>query len=228
MWPTDPSCSDPQEPGLTSPRREENTRMTGTWPTSSTPGTRDPVPSCRPLQYLGTRQDQALIAYKQSLGLKDADRRMERQRAWKEKAVQAYEAGPEENVKWLHSHVPGRVAQHHESLPHDGCGSGKRTCHLSELLSWLPRPYRRRHGACSALPLPAAPELHHSERQGDFRRHSLLPDHERHHRHSHALFQDEIWNPKKSGMWATMWLFISSTKAMREKKVGGIPASYEP
>jgi hypothetical protein len=42
-------CLDPQEQGLTSPRKEENTRMIGTPPTSSIPGPRDLVPSCRPL-----------------------------------------------------------------------------------------------------------------------------------------------------------------------------------
>jgi cbb3-type cytochrome c oxidase subunit II len=59
-----------------------------------------------PFAYLGHEKIMTLTAYVQSLGLKDADRRMERQRIWKEKAVQAYEAGPEANVNWLHSHVP--------------------------------------------------------------------------------------------------------------------------
>jgi len=59
-----------------------------------------------PFEYLGLDKIKLLITYKQSLGLKNADHRMERQRAWKEKAVKAYEAGPEENVKWIHSHVP--------------------------------------------------------------------------------------------------------------------------
>jgi mono/diheme cytochrome c family protein len=59
-----------------------------------------------PFEFLGQEKIKSLIVYKQSLGLKDADRRAERQRSWKEKAIQAYEAGPEENVKWLHAHVP--------------------------------------------------------------------------------------------------------------------------
>jgi len=59
-----------------------------------------------PFEFLGPDKIKLLIAYKQSLGLKDADRRVERQKDWKEKAITAYEAGPEENVKWLHSHVP--------------------------------------------------------------------------------------------------------------------------
>ena len=59
-----------------------------------------------PFEFLGQEKIRSLIVYKQSLGLKEADRRSERQRTWKEKAIQAYEAGPEENVKWLHAHVP--------------------------------------------------------------------------------------------------------------------------
>ncbi len=59
-----------------------------------------------PFAYLGRDKISALTVYVQSLGLKNADRRIERQRTWKEKAIQAYEAGPEENVKWLHSNVP--------------------------------------------------------------------------------------------------------------------------
>lgn len=47
-----------------------------------------------------------LIGYVQSLGMKQADKRVERQRFWKKKAIKAYEAGPDENVKWLHVHVP--------------------------------------------------------------------------------------------------------------------------
>lgn len=47
-----------------------------------------------------------LTQYIQSLGLKEADVRMERQRYWKQKAIEAYEAGPEANIKWLNDQVP--------------------------------------------------------------------------------------------------------------------------
>ncbi len=56
--------------------------------------------------FLGMDKIRALIAYKQSLGYKNADFRVARQKYWKEKAVAAYEAGPEQNVNWLHSMVP--------------------------------------------------------------------------------------------------------------------------
>jgi cbb3-type cytochrome c oxidase subunit II len=59
-----------------------------------------------PFEYLGRENTQSLIRYVQSLGMKQADRRMERQVYWKKEAIKAYEAGPESNVRWLHSHVP--------------------------------------------------------------------------------------------------------------------------
>ena len=68
--------------------------------------------STRPLSimprfdYLGPRNIDVLTTYVQSLGLKDADDRMMRQRAWKEKLIAAYEAGPAGNVEVLHGHVP--------------------------------------------------------------------------------------------------------------------------
>jgi mono/diheme cytochrome c family protein len=47
-----------------------------------------------------------LTQYMQSLGFKDADRRMQRQRYWKAVSVRAYEAGPDENARWLAEIVP--------------------------------------------------------------------------------------------------------------------------
>ena len=56
--------------------------------------------------FLDAGQTASLTAYVQGLGMKDADRRMARQRHWKAEAVRAYEAGPVENVRWLHDMVP--------------------------------------------------------------------------------------------------------------------------
>jgi mono/diheme cytochrome c family protein len=56
--------------------------------------------------FLGINKIKALIAYKQSLGFKDADFRVERQKFWKKRSVEAYESGPAKNVDWLHSIVP--------------------------------------------------------------------------------------------------------------------------
>ena len=57
-------------------------------------------------KFLGIDRIKALIAYKQSLGFKQADFRVERQKFWKKRAVEAYESGPAKNVEWLHSMVP--------------------------------------------------------------------------------------------------------------------------
>ena len=57
-------------------------------------------------EFLGQDNIQTLTAYVQSLGMKEADRRVERQTFWKAGAIAAYEAGPVENVAWLHAHVP--------------------------------------------------------------------------------------------------------------------------
>lgn len=59
-----------------------------------------------PFEYLGRENIQSLIRYVQFLGMKQADRRMERQAFWKKEAIKAYESGPQSNVNWLHSHVP--------------------------------------------------------------------------------------------------------------------------
>jgi cbb3-type cytochrome c oxidase subunit II len=59
-----------------------------------------------PFEFLSMEKVQSLIRYIQGLGFKQADSRMERQLFWKEESIKAYEAGPEANVEWLHSHVP--------------------------------------------------------------------------------------------------------------------------
>ena len=59
-----------------------------------------------PFPYLSERQRDSLIAYLQSLGGTDADQRVARQWYWREQAIAAYEAGPDENVRWLHAQVP--------------------------------------------------------------------------------------------------------------------------
>ncbi|MCL5103461.1 MAG: cbb3-type cytochrome c oxidase subunit II [Armatimonadetes bacterium] len=54
-----------------------------------------------------TRSDiNALIAYVQSLGGKDADARMAAQKRWHAEAIAAFNKGPDENIRWLHSRVP--------------------------------------------------------------------------------------------------------------------------
>lgn len=57
-------------------------------------------------KWLGETRIKELTAYVQSLGLKDADPRVIRQAYWKAQAVEAYEAGPDGNIRWLNEHVP--------------------------------------------------------------------------------------------------------------------------
>ncbi len=57
-------------------------------------------------EFLGTENLIRLTGYVQSLGMADADRRMDRQRHWKAEAVKGYEDGPDANVKWLNEQIP--------------------------------------------------------------------------------------------------------------------------
>jgi cbb3-type cytochrome c oxidase subunit II len=56
--------------------------------------------------FLGRDKIDKLTEYVQSLGMEMADKRVARQKYWKKRAIAAYEKGPVENVRWLHSHVP--------------------------------------------------------------------------------------------------------------------------
>jgi cbb3-type cytochrome c oxidase subunit II len=59
-----------------------------------------------PFEWLGMERVNTLTQYVQSLGLKNADRRMQRQRFWKAESIKAYEGGPVANAKWLLDIVP--------------------------------------------------------------------------------------------------------------------------
>ncbi|MFK5951808.1 MAG: cbb3-type cytochrome c oxidase subunit II [Desulfobacterium sp.] len=65
-----------------------------------------PLSIMPPFQFLKQDNIDILIQYTQSLGLKNADLRMERQTLWKNRFVDAYEAGVDENVAWIHENVP--------------------------------------------------------------------------------------------------------------------------
>jgi len=56
--------------------------------------------------FLGRKKIDTLTRYVQSLGLLQADNRMDRQHFWKKEAIRAYEAGPDDNVKWLNDQIP--------------------------------------------------------------------------------------------------------------------------
>ncbi|HEX7598871.1 MAG TPA: cbb3-type cytochrome c oxidase subunit II [Polyangia bacterium] len=59
-----------------------------------------------PFNYLSGAETTALIAYEQSLGGKDADFRVNRQWGWRQQAMAAYQTGVDQNITWLHAHVP--------------------------------------------------------------------------------------------------------------------------
>jgi cytochrome c oxidase cbb3-type subunit 2 len=59
-----------------------------------------------PFKWMGMDRLNTLAQYIQSLGLKNADRRMERQWFWKAESIKAYQAGPVANAKWLSEIVP--------------------------------------------------------------------------------------------------------------------------
>ena len=59
-----------------------------------------------PFEWLGMERIEKLTRYIQSLGLKNADRRMARQKYWKAESIKAYEAGPDANARWLSDIVP--------------------------------------------------------------------------------------------------------------------------
>jgi cbb3-type cytochrome c oxidase subunit II len=65
-----------------------------------------PLSIMPPFEFLKQDNLDILIRYTQSLGLKNADLRMERQTLWKKRAVDAYNSGVNENVAWLHENVP--------------------------------------------------------------------------------------------------------------------------
>ena len=57
-------------------------------------------------EFLGKHKIEALTAYVQAEGAKEADLRVARQRKWKTRALEAYNAGPDANIEWLHKQVP--------------------------------------------------------------------------------------------------------------------------
>ncbi len=65
-----------------------------------------PLSIMPPFAFLGEEKTRRLIRHVQGLGMKAADRRMQRQLLWKEAAVKAYESGVVENINWLHGQVP--------------------------------------------------------------------------------------------------------------------------
>ena len=114
---------------------------------------------------------------------------MARQKFWKAETDQGLRGRAGQKRRVAARPCARRVADRAQPLPHHRGRAGPGPQALPGFLPRLPRPGGRRHGPGPALHLPAAAQLHHPEGPGGLRRHPLLPDHERHHRHGHALFQ---------------------------------------
>jgi cytochrome c oxidase cbb3-type subunit 2 len=65
-----------------------------------------PLSIMPPFEFLKEKSIETLTRYVQGLGMKNADRRMERQTLWKQKSIDAYESGVDQNVAWIHDNVP--------------------------------------------------------------------------------------------------------------------------
>ena len=81
-----------------------------------------------PFEWLGMDRIDTLTQYTQSLGLKLADQRMARQRYWKKEAIQAYDAGPDVNARWLADIVP--EGWHNIPNPYPTSPSGLKRGHM--------------------------------------------------------------------------------------------------
>jgi cytochrome c oxidase cbb3-type subunit II len=70
------------------------------------PRTTRPLSLMPSWKFLGQEKVDLLTAYVQSMGGRDADFRVARQNQWQTPAQDAYLAGADKNVEWLHSKVP--------------------------------------------------------------------------------------------------------------------------
>jgi cbb3-type cytochrome c oxidase subunit II len=84
-----------------------------------------PLSIMPPFAYLGEEGLAPLTRYVQSLGLKEADRRMARQAHWKAAATAAFESGVEGNVAWLHAMVPEGWRMVPNPYPSTPAGQGR-------------------------------------------------------------------------------------------------------
>ena len=102
-----PTCSAPNGPGRTFPRKAESTLTTGTWPISPTPATCGPNRSCRRLNIWERRRFGRSSPTNKASVSKTRTFRTQRQNSWKEKAIEAYEAGPDDERGLAPFHGPG-------------------------------------------------------------------------------------------------------------------------
>jgi mono/diheme cytochrome c family protein len=148
-----------------------------------------------PFEWLGMERVNTLTQYVQSLGLKDADRRMQRQRFWKAESIKAYEGGPVANAKWLLDIVPEGWREIPNPYPttHAGLQRGQKI--YQNFCIGCHGPVG--DGMGPAQPWIYPPPLNFT----------ILKD----RGISGGIL---IWNRKRSGRSVITWRFTSSTKAM--------------
>ena len=119
-----------------------------------------------------------------------ADVRVERQRYWKEKAIEAYEAGPDENVAVAARQVPEPWRKLPNPYPARPSGPARGQRIYQSFCIGCHGPIG--DGMGPAQPFLYPPPLNFTLLQGQrhLGRDPLLPDHERHHRHGHAVLQE--------------------------------------
>ena len=142
-----------------------------------------------PFEWLGTERIHTLTQYMQSLGFKNADKRMQRQHYWKKESIQAYEAGPDANAKWLSDIAPEGWRKIPNPYPTTAASLQRGQKIYQYFCIGCHGPIG--DGMGPAQPWIYPPPLNFTilKGTGNIGRHPLLPDHERHHRNRHALFQ---------------------------------------
>ena len=87
---------------------QEGGEHSNDWHTAhfSNPRNTNPLSLMPSWEFLGEEKLKQLTLYVQSLGGKDAEVRTNRQDFWKKESMKAFLAGPDSNIKWLHSMVP--------------------------------------------------------------------------------------------------------------------------
>ena len=113
-----------------------------------------------PFDYLKEPEIRALVAYVQSLGGRRADHRNQRQWQWRAQAIAAYEKGVDENLRWLHEHVPKGWLRVPNPYPITLASFKRGEVDLPAALPVVPRAGRRRPGAGGGLRLSAAAQFH--------------------------------------------------------------------
>jgi cbb3-type cytochrome oxidase cytochrome c subunit len=171
-----------------------------------------------PFEYLGDENIQNLTRYVQGLGFKLADQRMQRQKFWKKKAIEAYEAGVEANVNWLHSQVPEGWRNVPNPYPTTEAGLARGRKIYQEFCIGC-------HGPIGDGMGPAQPYMYPPPLNFTILKNRGISGGILYYQIMNGItgttmpyFKRRIsnanWNPRRSGTWAIMWRITLSVKVM--------------